>query len=387
MTQESKQFESLLPMAIFLDTNVVWKLPEHEQWGLLPSFLSDAKSQGLKVYLPDIVAREWLQHRREKAAASVAKAAESGRHLSQYSKEWAQMKLPSSGYLDRTVETEERRRLQSLGLVLLDPPEFDIAALSNAAARKRAPFRDANKGFKDELIVLTMLEIIDKGDYKSVMLISKDKVFSEEAIKTRFLRYSAEFLCATTLEEAIELLEKSFDQAAQRARQQRTKEILKLAMEHWKEIFDAGITQVRVEGVPRYAYAKDDEIPAGSNVREILGITPTNISALFVGPTDNTGWTMLKLSVLCNLRLEIEPHVTSSFLGSRIYMDGERRYQRPVQLGPSQTEVERMIYLDARIKQDGKKWTEFSLLDPSKRMERMLRRLDMNDNGPQDAKT
>ncbi len=377
--------ESLLPMAIFLDTNVLDSLPENLQSGSLQSLLSEAKSLELSVYVSDIVAREWVQHRLEKAVKSVVTSAKCMKQLNQYSKEWVEMAFPSGEVLRETVETEAKKRLESSGLVALQPPQVTIAELSNAAACKLPPFGEANKGFKDELIVLTMLDLIARYNYKAAMLVSNDKGFLHGRITERFACYCVKFLCVSSLEEASKELQKALSLDVRRFHEEREKRVRELAEQDWQTIAGTAVEQVQTEGVRWHPFPATDELPFMSRVRRILEVIPSKISSLDVGPTDeDTGWANVTLHVLCELRVDIEQYGMGSLFGHKIYMDGERRSQASMKPSRSEAVIERTIWLEAKAKQEGDTWTEFSLLDVSEKEERTLGRLLAADERAQD---
>ena len=191
--KDEEQAQSLLPIAIFMDTNILDSLPATLESGSLQSFVSEAKSLNLEVYIPDIVEREWIQHRLEHALDSLVKSTKCMKHLSQHSENWIQIDLASTEILAETVKTKAHERLKCAGFIILDPPQIDIVDVSDRAAQKLLPFQNANKGFKDELIVLTMLELMAEYEFHSVLLVSNDKVFSNNDIATQYAQYGAQY--------------------------------------------------------------------------------------------------------------------------------------------------------------------------------------------------
>ncbi len=360
------QVGSLLSVAIFLDTNVLDPLPETLESGSLQGLVSDAKSLGLTVYLPDIVAREWVQHRLEEAVKSITRAVDCVERLGQYSEQWLQMELPSPKIIRETIESKARERLAGSGLVVLDPPHVDMAEISDRAVRGSPPFKNGDRGFKDELLVRTVLELVRKEKYMSVMLVSKDKVFLDEIIRSRFKPHNIQFMCVQNLEDAAGKLKVALSEEVRRIRQERQERVRKLAETKWQQIEKAVIEKVKSEGVARYQLFEEDRLPPMSTMRKILEVRPQKIASLDVGPThEGTHQARVTLGVSCQLKVEVEYYDLGAFLGGRVYMEDAPR--RPNRLGPvlGEAPMERTVFLEAKVRQEGENWSELELVAPS----------------------
>ena len=92
--RNDKQDEQAFPMVFFLDTNILDELPETLESGELSSLIAEAEEVEVKVYIPDIVAREWIWHRLEKLLNSIADAKTSLDHVRRYLKIYLICVLP-----------------------------------------------------------------------------------------------------------------------------------------------------------------------------------------------------------------------------------------------------------------------------------------------------
>ena len=87
---------------------------------------------------------------------------------------------------------------------------MNIDEISINAARYTLPFKKEDKGFKDELIVLSIFEYAHKLKSKNAMLISNDDVFFKQALKTRFDNKEINLISVRSLEEANEWFDNMF---------------------------------------------------------------------------------------------------------------------------------------------------------------------------------
>jgi hypothetical protein len=161
--QDNKQSEQAFPMAVFLDTNILEELPENLESGELSSLIAEAKEVLVKICLPDIVAREWIWHRLEKLIKNMEGAKKGLDHIRKYFKDIPDFNPPEANNILDSVFRISVKRIKESGLRVLGPPKTNIRMLTHRAAYKQAPFRGSNRGFKDELVVLTMLKMSKKN--------------------------------------------------------------------------------------------------------------------------------------------------------------------------------------------------------------------------------
>jgi hypothetical protein len=199
--------QEIFPIAIFLDTNILDSLPENLRSGDLSGLIADANSIGAKVCIPDVVAREWLKHRIDKFFDSLDGYEKSRAHIKKYFSNMPVFNIAGHDF-SNNVYRFLINHLKKSGCRILGPPKSTISDLTERAVWSKPPFRNANKGFKDELVVLSMLKLPKRGwNYKTYVLVTQDNDFPAEELKKRFADFNVMLERVNTLQDARKLLE------------------------------------------------------------------------------------------------------------------------------------------------------------------------------------
>ena len=193
----------LLPTAIYLDTSVLEELPETLESGELAGLVAQAGKLEIPVLVPDIVAKEWLWHRGDKALTSLRNAQTGLRHVASY--------LPGTACpnIDEKVLVEAvwkaaRERLARTGLQSLPAPSVDVPELTVRALANVPPLR---KGFKDELVVLSIEQDMARRDPKgAAVLVARDKHFGDPEVLARFDARGGKLVVVGRLEDASKIV-------------------------------------------------------------------------------------------------------------------------------------------------------------------------------------
>ncbi len=352
--------QEIFPIAIFLDTNILDSLPENLVSGDLSGLIADAKNIGSDVYIPDVVAREWLTHRIDKFFNSLEEYLKSGSHIKKYFSEIPEFKITKSGFLSN-VYRFLISHLKNSGCRLLCPPKTTIRRLTTQAVQSIPPFRNSNKGFKDELIILSMLKLPQRNwNYKTYVLVTKDNVFSAEELKKRFAHFDVRFERVNSLQDARKLLDQKLDATWKHRREALEAEVKGFLSPHWDAISQAVVRQVEDKGVSImmiYGY-KTDDIPENSYIKRIIEVIPVEIEHVDVGIEDETTREIpLTIAIKTKLSLEIEGN---PFLHSAFYetiTTGGRKSDR-IPMFETQLKtigIIRQISLHAVVKRDEKR--------------------------------
>ena len=300
--------ESVFPIAIFLDTNILDSLPEDLRSGDLSSLVADAENIGAKVYMPDVVAREWLKHRIDKFFDSLKNYIKDGKHIKKYFSEISEFGLTVEEFR-KNVYKSLISRLKRCGCRLLGPPKVTISSLTRRAVWHRVPFRNANKGFKDELVVLSMLKLQKRGwNYKTYVLVTRDNDFPAEELKKRFSKYEIKFERVNSLQDAKKLLDEKLSATWKQERAVREAEVTGFLSKHWDSISQAVVRDVEEKGVSWFTlflFGKED-IPKDSDIKKIVKSIPIEIQSVDVGIEDEvTHEIPVTISVKTKLSLEV----------------------------------------------------------------------------------
>jgi hypothetical protein len=296
-----------LPAAFFLDTNILDALPETLESGELNSLISEAKDVHCKVYLPDVVAREWIKHRLDNAVNSYADIRKGSDHLRKYIDATPNFKLKGEAIFDAVFKVGIQR-IKNAGLRILRPPFIKTRPITSNAVFEVAPFTHSNKGFKDELVVLSMLDVVGRWNYKSCVLVTEDKHFSEKDISGRFKQFDVDFRVVNNLQTATKLIVDTLDEATQRRYEEVIRGVTEYVKSRWEEISSKIIEKVNSDGVSdfRLSYGSAYTYREGT-VKRVVSVKPLEITGALPGiPDESTGLTPITISVDVELELEYE---------------------------------------------------------------------------------
>lgn len=324
----------ILPVAFFLDTNILEALPETLESGELNSLVSEAKQFHCKVYLPDVVAREWIKHRFDKAVGSYADIRKGSDHLRKYIDAIPDFKLESKAIYNAVFKAGIQR-IKNAGLRILRPPFIKTRSITSNAVCEVAPFAPDGKGFKDELIVLSMLDVVSRWTFKSCILVTKDRHFSEKDIASRFKPFDVDFRTVDRLQNATQLIVDTLDEAVRRHYEKVTREATEYTKLHWKEISRSIIDKVSSDGVSEFrlthAYGETPSILEGT-LKRVVSVKPLEIKEAMPGiPDESTGLTPITISVDVELELEYERMELdwADVFGRRVKITEEKREFKP----------------------------------------------------------
>ena len=370
--EKDAQSGDLFPMAVFLDTNILDSLPESLESGELSSLVSQVRV----VLLPDIVAREWVNHRCEKAKESLKSAEVARRHLGQYSEQWVDVRLKAIDELDREVMKASVRRLRAAGLRVLGRPGLNSREVTLRAVLKVPPFKIANRGFKDEVILLSMLRHLAKWTYKSALLVTQDTDFSEE-VCPRFEEIGVKLLFARSLAKAADIVDRFLGEADKATMATRNAAVVALVEQHWEIVRKRIEDTAKREGVPELALRGlfSQRLPEGGSIKKLLSVTPRDIESVTVGgrpPT--TGRTLITVWVVCDVTFELEVTNWISPLFRNVTMEEKRALESFPKSERKIIKAECSLSVEATaVEHEDETWSDFQIIEDKGEYYRMLR--------------
>lgn len=366
MASEGKNIITL-PAAFFLDTNILDALPESLESGELNSLVSEAGQVHSRVYLPDVVAREWLKHRLDKVVKSYVSVRKGSKHLRNYISTIPGFELENKAIID-AVFSNGIRRMKAGELRILRPPHIDTRSMTLNAVSEVAPFTHSNKGFKDELIILSMLDVVGRWTLKSCVLVTNDSHFEEKEIQPRFEHLKVDFRIVNNLQKATQLIVDTLNIAGQRYYEKTIMEATELSQSHWDEISSKIIEKVHSDGVSEFRLTSDERYSAlEGTLKRVVRVNPLEIKGAIPGVPEKTeaGLTPITISVDVELELEYEQMEFNwaDVFGKKIRTTEEKREFKPIpniRVVRTKT-VSVLVEATARFVKD--KWEELEIIE------------------------
>jgi hypothetical protein len=268
----------LLPAAVFLDTSVLEPDQQTLESAELAQLVCFAQTLGGgDVFMPDIVRREWMEHRVSEAIKFLDNAQASLKHVNQY--------MPNSGNisggpkaLTKAVKAASKKRISTAGLRVLEPPDATLAELTDRAVTDVPPI---NTGFKDELVVLAMLSLlssnVDRSSrrcrYRSAILIAKDGHYNHNHLPERFTDYKVRFILFPSIAKANSWLDGCFTDARRKILSLRKDAALEAAKAKWAEISDTVREAIERQGISISTLRRSDR----GDITRIVAVRPVQI--------------------------------------------------------------------------------------------------------------
>lgn len=358
-----------LPAAFFLDTNILDTLPESLESGELSHLVSEADDCNCRVFLCDVVAREWLKHRWDNACKSAESLMKGIRHLGKYIDSIPEVPIEDDAFY-ASVFRKGIQRIKEARLRVLKPPLLYTRAITAGAVFEAAPFSHSNKGFKDELIVLSMLQLLNRCSYGSCVLVTSDGHFRERDLRSRFEKYDVHFRVVDKLSGAVQLIVDTFDREKQKYIEQIIASGMEHAQAHWVEISSAITERVEAEGVSAYRlYLGEKHSTLDGVLKRVISAKPMQIAYVTPGRWDETESVLTSMTISVDVELELEyeqmEFVWSDTFGRKIRTTEERQEFRPTPYVRVPKTKSVGASLEAASTYDDSKWNGFEITSVS----------------------
>lgn len=361
----SEKNSLMLPVAFFLDTNILDALPETLESGELNGLVSEANGVKSRVYLPDVVAREWIKHRLDKVLKRYTDIRVGFDHLKKYLDAIPDFKIETDTIVD-AVFKDGTRRIRNAGLRILRPPRINTRSMTSNAVFQVAPFAHSNRGFKDELIILSMLGLVRRWTYKSCVLVTKDTHLAEKDIKPRFKRLSGAFRVANNLPDATQLIVETLNQAGQRYYAQVLTSALEHAKSHWKEVSSSIIEKVNAEGVSEFGLTFGQQYSGlEGTLKRVISVNPLEVKGVRPGIPDEGKGGQTQMTIIVDVELELEYEAmefdSQDLFGRRVKTVEEKREYKPPRYRRVVTTKIVGASVEAKAKLVSDKWEGFEI--------------------------
>jgi hypothetical protein len=285
---DPEQTRYVLPEAVYLDTNVLRQVSHGES---NVEFIELRKNLDLiraSLFVPDVVVKEWVQQRLEEVLEQIENLRKGFRNLGRLLNRGPE-KYEEPKELESTLEREMTQYLDSIGMKLVPTPtNIQVDVLIEMAVKKVAPFEKkgekgfAEKGFRDTIILFTIMQHMKANAFKNAILLSADKIFTEDAVTTRFKNNGLNVLVSKNLAEANGQVEKLIDVQIKFITEEEEQAIKSFLVEHSNQIFDyvlknAKVSELFLSGLGDF-FSSD-------HIESVLSVRPKGISKVSLGHT------------------------------------------------------------------------------------------------------
>ena len=354
--------------AVYVDANV---LISHGATGAdFRKLVQTSVREKIGIFCPEVAVSEWIWKRVKDINSDLSKlTAAAGRLRAQIGWNPLGGERPEGWAAD--VEKEMRSQLAKLNIsTLATPASVDVPKLLPMAIRHEATFEPDDKGFKDAVILLTILDHLRGLRQPTGLLVSNDDVFLGSAVSKHCRDCEANLVVARNPQEAVAFID-----------QQR-----KFANEAWLAGWSARarkFVETRFDDVSQFVKRHgavspriDGDAFGGGRITHLHDVRPIGIKAVRYGhllelekPHTDPAWDPASIIVA----VELDAQVTRANIrwyrlaaAARIsFLDGHER--QPIPPGHSETEareaVSTTVSLMADLKVEGNVFSDLKLLD------------------------
>jgi hypothetical protein len=142
-----------------------------------------ANTLGIKLYIPDIVLQELQQKFIDRTNDSFKKIQTEQRKLKKIVQERIIISLPQMDDLVLEYKREIDRIIQNINLIIIPMPSLSARELIDKAVRRVPPFEIGDKGFRDSMIIESIIEYGLNNNINKFMFVAIDKIFENQVIE------------------------------------------------------------------------------------------------------------------------------------------------------------------------------------------------------------
>jgi hypothetical protein len=239
------------------------------------------------------------------------------------------------------------KKLASLGIGILPLARVDPELLLGMSIETIPPFEDSHeKGFRDSLIMFSILEAIKGQPEENALLVTNDKLLTE-GILAREKEYGTSIKVVADINNAVVYIVSLVDEVLRAQRNKEKQEARDLLMKYRPEIEKA------VDGIREFSIWDLPSSQLGGSVERILSFTFNDVnSATWKTRTENSATILFSLK--CTLTALVGQPLWELMNRTRYQVGGGSTMLTPTNLGPKETKTQKTVFGVAEFgKKDG----------------------------------
>jgi len=313
------------PTAIYFDTNALNQLV-HGETNVDFIELRQVSKERVGLFAPDVVVRELVHHRQLEALEQMARIRQASQSLRRLlfreSHDYEDVKD-----VEDTVRTGVLAFLGSLEILTIPTPQIELEVLLDMAIKKDPPFEEKReKGFRDSVILFTILQHMQNNHFSSAILVSGDQVFGHKGVLERFRRRSISISVAKNVNHALEIYKTQIEEALSSFIEETAEQIKSFLGSRFRDISDYIFEHGEIsESFIRGGLFGTSEELLGTTVKKILAVHPKAVSRVRLGLVSKEddeavppGWKGITFSVSLDIDLLVNTLRLHDLFGPRV---------------------------------------------------------------------
>ncbi len=198
------------PKAVYLDTSILRTFKKEINTPEFQELQNICNKLGVSILVPQIVVDEWIQYYLTKRAPDLFEkidTAINNLNMITLSKKNLEFKIEKTHILTE-LKTYLVEQIPKVGMEIINTPEIKLDTLIDRAIKYVKPFKDKDKGFKDTIILFTILEhakIFPQGQH---LFVTNDGDFDNADVLQTASEFEVRLLVFKSVEDVKNHLQK-----------------------------------------------------------------------------------------------------------------------------------------------------------------------------------
>jgi hypothetical protein len=285
MNPETNQPE--ISEALYFDTNALRQLSHGVENVEFLGLREFAEKLGIKIFAPEVVILEWIAYWKKETSAELNKLKSASKRLARLLQENIKYEEPNDA--PNKIEQMMKIYIEEAGIQTIPIPVIALDELIKMSINKEPPFEEkSEKGFRDTIILFTILKHLEENEISSAIFITSDSIFTHYGITERFKKVGKSLSIAKNVTEARESLENQVRSYWHYVVREGNPKIRSFLTDRFDEISEyilknAEISELFLRGGLWGQVGQKEDIPSRANIKRILEVHPLKISNIYPG--------------------------------------------------------------------------------------------------------
>ncbi len=238
--------------------------------------------------------------------------------------------------LDKNLEAVFEKKLTTLEIGILPLAKVDLELLLGMSIKNIPPFEDSHeKGFRDSLIMFSVLEAIKDHPEKNALLVTDDKLLTQ-GILGRQEEYRSVIRVVGDIGKVNALILGLVDEAVRSLQSKEKQEAKELLLKYQTAIEKA------VQNIREFSIFEIPSTPLGGPIERILSFEFNDVnSATWKTRTENSATILFSLK--CTLTALVGPPLWE-FMNARYQIGGGSTLLTPTNRDPKEAKMEKIVF-------------------------------------------
>ena len=171
-----------LIQVIYFDTNALRQISHGSGMVEYLELRDLAEKLSIRIFIPETVFQEWENHHQLDVHRTFNQIKSNITMLNKLlNYEYKDVDEPED--IEGIIHKILLEKLSAIGIEIINtPPDININILIDMAVKKIPPFEENDKGFRDTIILFTLIYHMHKNNYLYAMFISGDKIYTNDNV-------------------------------------------------------------------------------------------------------------------------------------------------------------------------------------------------------------